>query len=158
MIMIGNLQYAWTLFVQPIMAATGWKLSEVQWGFTVFIAVMTWAMPLSGWLIDRLGPRVFMSLAGVLVCRRLGLAGACPHSDGVLCSLRHRRARQRLRLLLLHRGRPEMVSGQARARLGADRGGYGSGAALFIPLFSYLIRDHRAIRPPSSIPASALAC
>ena len=35
MIMIGNLQYAWTLFVQPMMSATGWKLSEVQWGFTL---------------------------------------------------------------------------------------------------------------------------
>src|SRR5215468_70164 len=66
MIMIGNLQYAWTLFVQPIIAGTGWKLSEVQWGFTFFIAVMTWAMPLSGWLIDRLGPRRFMTLASVL--------------------------------------------------------------------------------------------
>jgi OFA family oxalate/formate antiporter-like MFS transporter len=66
MIMIGNLQYAWTLFVQPIMTATHWKLSEVQWGFTIFIAVMTWTMPLSGWLIDRLGPRTFMTMAGVL--------------------------------------------------------------------------------------------
>jgi len=54
MIMIGNLQYAWTLFVQPMMSATHWKLSEVQWGFTVFIAVMTWTMPMSGWLIDRI--------------------------------------------------------------------------------------------------------
>jgi OFA family oxalate/formate antiporter-like MFS transporter len=66
MIMIGNLQYAWTLFVQPIMSATHWKLSDVQWGFTAYIAVMTWSMPLSGWLIDRLGPRVFMSMAGIL--------------------------------------------------------------------------------------------
>src|ERR1700737_4783955 len=66
MIMIGNLQYAWTMCVQPMMAGTGWKLSELQLGFTVFIAVMTWAMPLSGWLIDRLGPRAFMSIAGVL--------------------------------------------------------------------------------------------
>jgi len=66
MIMIGNLQYAWTLFVQPMMAANHWKLSQTQWGFSIFIAVMTWSMPLSGWLIDRLGPRVFMSVAGVL--------------------------------------------------------------------------------------------
>src|SRR5436309_15874956 len=66
MVMIGNLQYAWTLFVQPMMSATGWKLSEVQWGFTFFIAVMTWAMPLSGWLIDRVGSRTFMTTAAVL--------------------------------------------------------------------------------------------
>src|SRR5437763_5483883 len=66
MAMIGNLQYAWTMCVQPLMSATHWKLSEVQWGFTVFIAVMTWTMPLSGWRIDRLGPRLFMSVGAVL--------------------------------------------------------------------------------------------
>ena len=66
MVMIGNLQYAWTLVVQPMMAGTGWKLSEVQWGFTIFIATMTWSMPLSGWLIDKLGPRLFMSMAALL--------------------------------------------------------------------------------------------
>jgi OFA family oxalate/formate antiporter-like MFS transporter len=66
MIMIGNLQYAWTLFVQPMMSGTGWKLSEVQWGFTIFIAMMTWSMPLSGWFIDKMGPRTFMTMAGIL--------------------------------------------------------------------------------------------
>jgi OFA family oxalate/formate antiporter-like MFS transporter len=67
MIMIGNLQYAWTLFVPKIIGDTHWKLSQVQLGFTIFIAVMTWAMPTSGWLIDKLGPRLFMSLGGILV-------------------------------------------------------------------------------------------
>ena len=66
MIMIANLQYSWTLFVQPIRAATGWKLSDVQWGFTLFILFQTWVMPLEGWLIDRMGPRIFISVAGVL--------------------------------------------------------------------------------------------
>ena len=66
MIMISNLQYAWTMFVEPMRTATGWKLSDLQWGFSIFIAVMTWAMPLSGWIIDRMGPRVFMTMAGVL--------------------------------------------------------------------------------------------
>jgi MFS transporter, OFA family, oxalate/formate antiporter len=66
MIMISNLQYGWTLFVNPMMAATGWKLDEVQYGFSIFIAVMTWAMPFAGPFIDRIGPRWFMTLAGVL--------------------------------------------------------------------------------------------
>ena len=48
MIMIANLQYAWTLFVKPLIAATHWKLSDIQWGFTLFIAFETWAMPFSG--------------------------------------------------------------------------------------------------------------
>ena len=66
MMMIANLQYAWTLFVEPIRAVTHWGLSDVQWAFSVFIAFETWAMPCSGWLIDRLGPRMFLSAAGLL--------------------------------------------------------------------------------------------
>lgn len=66
MMMIANLQYAWTLFVEPLRAATHWGLKEVQWAFTLFIAFETWAMPCSGWLIDRIGPRIFLSVAGVL--------------------------------------------------------------------------------------------
>lgn len=66
MMMIANLQYGWTLFVEPLRAATHWKLSDVQWGFTLFIACETWLMPCSGWLIDRLGPRLFLSGAGLL--------------------------------------------------------------------------------------------
>ena len=34
MIMIANLQYAWTLFVKPIQAGSGWKLSSVPSGRT----------------------------------------------------------------------------------------------------------------------------
>ena len=65
MIMIANLQYGWTLFTGPLTKATGWKLSEVQWGWTLFIALETWAMSLCGWMIDKRGPRVLMTIAGV---------------------------------------------------------------------------------------------
>ena len=141
MIMIGNLQYAWTLFVKPITASTGWKLSQVQLGFTIFIAVMTWAMPLSGWMIDRLGPRVFMSLAGVLVAigwGSLGHARTLPafyaiyavaglgNSFVYCCSMA-----VGLKWFVDKRG---LASGLIAA-------GYGSGAALFIPLFSHMIRS-----------------
>jgi OFA family oxalate/formate antiporter-like MFS transporter len=139
MIMIGNLQYAWTLFVQPIMSATGWKLSQVQWGFTFFIAVMTWSMPLSGWLIDRIGPRVFMSLAGVLCAvgwgslgqaRTLtefyalyslaGLGNAFVYCCSIAVALK-------------------WFPDKRGLASGLIAGGYGSGAALFIPIFSHLI-------------------
>jgi OFA family oxalate/formate antiporter-like MFS transporter len=73
MIMIANLQYAWTLFVNPLREGNGWSLAEVQWAFTVFILCQTWVQPLDGWLIDRLGPRGFISAAGVLC--GLGWAG-----------------------------------------------------------------------------------
>ena len=73
MIMIANLQYAWTLFVNPIREATGWGASEVQLAFTLFVLCQTWVQPLDGWLIDRLGPRGFISAAGLLC--GLGWAG-----------------------------------------------------------------------------------
>jgi MFS transporter, OFA family, oxalate/formate antiporter len=66
MIMIANLQYSWTLFVKPLQQGTGWKLSDIQWAFTLFILFQTWVQPAQGWLIDRMGPRVFISAAGVL--------------------------------------------------------------------------------------------
>ena len=66
MIMIANLQYSWTLFVQPLGKATGWKLSDIQGAFTLFILCQTWVQPLDGWLIDRLGPRGFITAAVVL--------------------------------------------------------------------------------------------
>lgn len=140
MVMIGNLQYSWTLFVHPIMTGTGWKLSQVQWGFTFFIAVMTWAMPFSGWLIDRLGPRAFMSIAGLLCAAGwggLGYARSLPefyalyalaglgNSFVYCCSIT-----VGLKWFPDKRG----------LAAGIIAGGYGSGAALFIPIFAYLIK------------------
>ena len=73
MVMIANLQYAWMLFVNPLREGNGWTLADVQWAFTLFILCQTWVQPLDGWLIDRLGPRRFISRAGVLC--GLGWAG-----------------------------------------------------------------------------------
>jgi len=68
MIMIANLQYAWTLFVAPMRAAhKDWSLPAIQWAFTLFIFLETWITPVEGWLIDRLGPRIFLTLGGLLV-------------------------------------------------------------------------------------------
>src|SRR3569623_72569 len=66
MIQIANLQYAWTLFVKPLRDAHGWSLSEVQWGFTIFIAVQTWCMAPAGVLIARFNRRLLMILSGIL--------------------------------------------------------------------------------------------
>ena len=73
MIMIANLQYAWTLFVQPLREGTGWALPDIQFAFTLFILFQTWVQPLDGWFIDRLGPRGFITAAGLLC--GLGWAG-----------------------------------------------------------------------------------
>ena len=73
MVMIANLQSSWTLFVQPMQTGTGWKLADIHLAFSLFILFQTWIQPLDGWLIDRLGPRGFISAAGVLC--GLGWAG-----------------------------------------------------------------------------------
>jgi MFS transporter, OFA family, oxalate/formate antiporter len=57
MALIANLQYAWTLFVDPMHVARGWTLAEIQWAFSIFIATETWLTPAAGAIVDRLGPR-----------------------------------------------------------------------------------------------------
>ena len=66
MIMIANLQYAWTLFVAPMQKQTGWALSDIQGAFALFILFQTWVQPLDGWLVDRLGRETTMVLTFVL--------------------------------------------------------------------------------------------
>jgi len=67
MSMIANLQYGWTLFVNPIHDAHGWTLSAIQVAFTIFVLVETWLVPIEGYLVDRIGPRFVGVAAGVLV-------------------------------------------------------------------------------------------
>ena len=71
MMLIANLQYGWTLFVQPIKAAQSWSISEIQWAFSIFIALETWLTPAGGWLVDSLGarrgPKFVIALGGILV-------------------------------------------------------------------------------------------
>jgi MFS transporter, OFA family, oxalate/formate antiporter len=57
MIMIANLQYGWTLFVNPMNKAHGWSIAAIQFGFSVFIALETWLTPIEGWIVDVLGPK-----------------------------------------------------------------------------------------------------
>lgn len=67
MIMIANLQYGWTLFVLPIGKATGWSRAAIQVAFTVFVLCETWLLPLEGYVIDRIGPRLTVCAGGVLI-------------------------------------------------------------------------------------------
>ena len=56
MVMIANLQYGWTLFVNPINKAHGWSIASIQLAFAIFIALETWLTPIEGWIVDILGP------------------------------------------------------------------------------------------------------
>ena len=141
MIMIANLQYAWTLFVEPMRQGTGWKLSEIQWAFTLFILFQTWVQPVQGFLIDRLGPRVFITLAGVLCgvgWAGLGLVTTLPmlYTLYVIAGIG---------AALVYGG----CMGSALKWFTKERGlaagiiaaGFGGGTALFIPVIASLIKS-----------------
>ena len=67
MMAIANLQYAWTLFTTPLTETLHTTLPMVQWAFAGFILAETWLVPFEGYMVDRLGPRVMLSIGGVLV-------------------------------------------------------------------------------------------
>jgi OFA family oxalate/formate antiporter-like MFS transporter len=139
MIMIANLQYAWTLFVQPLQTSTGWRLSDIQFAFTLFILCQTWVQPLDGWLIDRLGPRGFISAAGLLCglgWAGMGYATSLPMLYALYC--------------LAGVGAAFVYSGSIGSALkwfkekrglasGIMAAGFGGGTALFIPFISSMI-------------------
>ena len=141
MIMIANLQYAWTLFVEPMQSATGWQRSDIQAAFTLFVLFQTWVQPCDGWLVDRLGPRWFITAAGVLC--GLGWAGIgqatslpmlytayCVAGVGAAfvysCSIGS--------ALKWFKERRGLASGIMAA-------GFGGGTALFIPVIAWLIES-----------------
>ncbi len=67
MVMIANLQYGWTLFVNPIQARHGWDVAAIQVAFTTFVLLETWLVPFEGYLVDRFGPSVIVGVGGILV-------------------------------------------------------------------------------------------
>jgi OFA family oxalate/formate antiporter-like MFS transporter len=54
---VANLQYGWTLFVNPIDEKFHWGRTAIQVAFTLFVLVETWLIPVEGYLVDRFGPR-----------------------------------------------------------------------------------------------------
>src|SRR5260370_41165354 len=66
MIMIANLQYGWTLFVNPIKDKFAWSTAAIQVSFTTFVVIETWLGPVEGYIILRVR------------------SGPLPHAGGVL--------------------------------------------------------------------------
>jgi OFA family oxalate/formate antiporter-like MFS transporter len=64
---VANLQYGWTLFVNPIDAKYHWGRPAIQVAFTIFVLIETWLIPVEGYLVDRFGPRWVVLTGGVLV-------------------------------------------------------------------------------------------
>jgi len=67
MVMIANLQYGWTLFVNPIDQKYHWGRAAIQVAFTIFVLTETWLVPFEGYLIDKFGPKVMVCGSGALV-------------------------------------------------------------------------------------------
>ncbi len=71
MVLIANLQYGWTLFVNPINKAHGWSIASIQFAFSIFIALETWLTPIEGWIVDSLGarrgPKLVVAFGGIMV-------------------------------------------------------------------------------------------
>src|SRR5262245_65209833 len=141
MIMIANLQYSWTLFVRPLQEGTGWKLSDIQFAFTLFILFQTWVQPLDGWLIDKLGPRWFISAAGLLCglgWAGMGYATSLPMLYVLYCAAGTGAA-------FVYSGSIGSALKWFKDRRGLASGimaaGFGGGTALFIPWIQSMIRD-----------------
>jgi MFS transporter, OFA family, oxalate/formate antiporter len=141
MIMIANLQYSWTLFVDPLQKSTGWKLSDIQFAFTLFILFQTWVQPLDGWLIDRLGPRWFITAAGLLCglgWAGLGYASSLPMLYTLYCVAG-------IGAAFVYSGSIGSALKWFKERRGLAAGimaaGFGGGTALFIPFIQSMIRD-----------------
>ncbi|HXF35162.1 MAG TPA: oxalate/formate MFS antiporter [Candidatus Acidoferrales bacterium] len=66
MAMIANLQYGWTVFVNPIHDKMGWTRAAIQVSFTLFVLVETWLVPFEAALVDKFGPRIMVAVGGAL--------------------------------------------------------------------------------------------
>jgi oxalate/formate antiporter len=66
MIVISSPQYVWALFTQPLSAALGTSLAQLQITFSILIVIQTFLSPFQGVLVDRFGPRVLLSIGTVI--------------------------------------------------------------------------------------------
>jgi OFA family oxalate/formate antiporter-like MFS transporter len=77
MAMISSLQYAWALFVPDLLKSNPtFSKVEIQAAFATFVACMTFAGPLTGYLMDKFGTKIFFSVAAILVAVGWGSIGA----------------------------------------------------------------------------------
>src|ERR1700679_2029946 len=67
MAMIANLQYGWTLFVDPMDQKFYWGRHAIQVAFFIFVFAETWLVPIEGYLVDRFGPRIVVLIGGLLI-------------------------------------------------------------------------------------------
>lgn len=67
MAMVANLQYGWTIFINPIDSKYHWGKAAIQLAFTLFILFETWLVPFEAYLADRFGPRPLVMAGAILI-------------------------------------------------------------------------------------------
>jgi OFA family oxalate/formate antiporter-like MFS transporter len=82
-VMLSNMQYGWTLFVNPMHDAMHWTQASIQIAFTIMILVNTWLAPIEGWFTDRYGPRPVVMVGGLMT----GLSWTLNSRAGCLSTL-----------------------------------------------------------------------
>jgi OFA family oxalate/formate antiporter-like MFS transporter len=80
---VANLQYGWTLFVNPIDAKYHWGRAAIQVAFTLFVLLETWLIPVEGYLVDRYGPR-YVVMGGAALVTVSWIVNSVASSLGVL--------------------------------------------------------------------------
>jgi OFA family oxalate/formate antiporter-like MFS transporter len=83
MVTISSPQYVWALFTQPLTAALGASLAEIQVTFSILIVVQTFLSPPQGFLVDRFGPRVLLAAGAVLTGLSWALAAQATTLTGL---------------------------------------------------------------------------
>ena len=121
MAMIANLQYGWTLFVDPIDAKFHWGRAAIQLAFTLFVVTETWLVPIEAWFVDKYGPRVVVKFGAVMITLAWVLNSYANSLPLLYIGADLRRHRRRLGVRHLRRQCAEMVSGSPRPRGGRDR-------------------------------------
>ncbi|MGB9975485.1 oxalate/formate MFS antiporter [Thermovenabulum sp.] len=142
MIMIANLQYAWTLFVPELQKGFNASRAAVQLAFSLFIALESWGQPIAGFFIDQYSPRLLLTIAsfmvgigwtamglvktlnGLYIAYSLaGIGAAFIYSGAVAAGVRW-----------FEPSRRGLASGLVSAA-------FGSGAALFIPFIASALKN-----------------
>ena len=66
MMAISSTQYTWTFFVKPLEGALQADLTTVQWTFSILVVLQTWSSPFQGFLIEKFGSRLLLSVGALL--------------------------------------------------------------------------------------------
>ena len=66
MMAISSPQYVWALFTKPLLGRLGTQLATLQVTFSILIVLQTFFSPFQGFLVDRFGPRLLLSIGAIM--------------------------------------------------------------------------------------------